>query len=129
MIDGRRNANPAAFFLRVRGTLRRSRMVAFHRVAKVMSSEGKVAVVTGGGTGIGKAAALALAGDGWRVAITGRRLAPLQAAASEAGANSKNILPVQGDVTDAKSVHIVFTKVFEVFGRVDLRSEERRVGK
>jgi NAD(P)-dependent dehydrogenase (short-subunit alcohol dehydrogenase family) len=85
-----------------------------------MSSQGKVAVVTGGGTGIGKAAALALAGDGWKVAITGRRLAPLQAAAAEAGANARNILPVQGDVTDAKSVHIFFTKVVEVFGRVDL---------
>src|SRR5688572_25541274 len=87
---------------------------------EVMSAEGKVAVVTGGGTGIGKAAALALAGDGWRVAITGRRLAPLQAVASEAGANSKNVLPVQGDVTDPKSVHILFTKVVEAFGRLDL---------
>jgi NAD(P)-dependent dehydrogenase (short-subunit alcohol dehydrogenase family) len=85
-----------------------------------MSSEGKVAIVTGGGTGIGKAAALALAGDGWRVAITGRRLAPLQAVAEEAGASSRNILPVQGDVTDPKSVHRLFTKVVEVFGRLDL---------
>jgi NAD(P)-dependent dehydrogenase (short-subunit alcohol dehydrogenase family) len=80
----------------------------------------KVAVVTGGGTGIGKAAALALAGDGWRVAITGRRLPPLQAVANEAGANSKNVLPVQGDVADAKSVHNLFTKVVETFGRLDL---------
>jgi NAD(P)-dependent dehydrogenase (short-subunit alcohol dehydrogenase family) len=87
---------------------------------EVMSSEGKVAVITGGGTGIGKAAALALAGDGWRVAITGRRLAPLQAVATEAGANSKNVLPVQGDVSDPKSVHVLFTKVVETFGRVDL---------
>lgn len=85
-----------------------------------MSSEGKVAIVTGGGTGIGKAAALALAGDGWRVAITGRRLAPLQAVVSEAGANSKNVLAVQGDVSDPKSVHAVFAKVIEAFGRLDL---------
>jgi NAD(P)-dependent dehydrogenase (short-subunit alcohol dehydrogenase family) len=85
-----------------------------------MSGEGKVAIVTGGGTGIGKAAALALASDGWRVAITGRRLPPLQAVAAEAGSNSKNILAVQGDVSDPKSVHALFTKVVEVFGRLDL---------
>jgi NAD(P)-dependent dehydrogenase (short-subunit alcohol dehydrogenase family) len=82
-----------------------------------MSTEGKVAIVTGGGTGIGKAAALALAADGWRVAVTGRRLDRLQEVVKEGG---KNVLPVQGDVTDPKSVHTVFTKVVESFGRVDL---------
>jgi NAD(P)-dependent dehydrogenase (short-subunit alcohol dehydrogenase family) len=82
-----------------------------------MSTEGKVAIVTGGGSGIGKAAALALAADGWRVAVTGRRLDRLQEVVKEGG---KNVLPVQGDVTDPKSVHMVFTKVMEVFGRIDL---------
>ncbi|HXE46968.1 MAG TPA: SDR family NAD(P)-dependent oxidoreductase, partial [Ramlibacter sp.] len=42
------------------------------------TSGGKVAIVTGGGTGIGKAAALALLADGWRVAIAGRRQEPLE---------------------------------------------------
>ncbi len=82
-----------------------------------MSTQGKVAIVTGGGSGIGKAAALALAADGWRVAVTGRRLDRLQDVVKEGG---KNVLPVQGDVTDPKSVHAVFTKVMETFGRVDL---------
>jgi NAD(P)-dependent dehydrogenase (short-subunit alcohol dehydrogenase family) len=82
-----------------------------------MSTQGKVALVTGGGSGIGKAAALALAADGWRVAVTGRRLDRLQDVVKEGG---KNVLPVQGDVTDPKSVHVVFTKIVEVFGRLDL---------
>jgi NAD(P)-dependent dehydrogenase (short-subunit alcohol dehydrogenase family) len=82
-----------------------------------MATEGKVAVVTGGGSGIGKAAALALAADGWKVAITGRRLDRLQEVTSAGG---KNILPVQADVTDPKSVHTLFTKVVETFGRLDM---------
>jgi len=82
-----------------------------------MSTEGKVAIVTGGGSGIGKAAALALAAEGWRVAVTGRRLERLQDVVKEGG---KNVLPVQGDVTDPKSVHTVFTKVVDAFGRLDL---------
>jgi NAD(P)-dependent dehydrogenase (short-subunit alcohol dehydrogenase family) len=93
--------------------------IANHHMKRVavMATEGKVAVVTGGGSGIGKSAALALAGDGWRVAITGRRLDRLQEVVSAGG---KNILPVQADVTDPKSVHVLFTKVVETFGRLDL---------
>jgi NAD(P)-dependent dehydrogenase (short-subunit alcohol dehydrogenase family) len=82
-----------------------------------MSTPGKVAVVTGGGSGIGKAAALALAADGWRVAITGRHLETLQGTVKEGG---KNIVAIQGDVTDPKSVHALFTKVMDAFGRLDL---------
>jgi NAD(P)-dependent dehydrogenase (short-subunit alcohol dehydrogenase family) len=82
-----------------------------------MATPGKVAVVTGGGSGIGKAAALALAADGWRVAVTGRRLESLQGPVKEGGSN---VLAIQGDVTDPKSVHELFSKVVEAFGRVDL---------
>ncbi len=82
-----------------------------------MSTPGKVAVVTGGGSGIGKAAALALAGDGWRVAITGRHLDTLQGTVKEGG---QNVVAIQGDVTDPKSVHALFTKVYDTFGRLDL---------
>jgi NAD(P)-dependent dehydrogenase (short-subunit alcohol dehydrogenase family) len=82
-----------------------------------MSTPGKAALVTGGGTGIGKAAALALAKDGWRVAITGRRLENLQETVKEGGSN---IVPIQGDVSDPKSIHAVFVKVMDAFGRLDL---------
>src|SRR6185312_14777103 len=78
-----------------------------HRVSN-MATPGKVAVVTGGGSGIGKAAALALAADGWRVAVTGRRLESLQGTVKEGGSN---VLAIQGDVTDPKSVHELFSKV------------------
>lgn len=82
-----------------------------------MSTSGKVAVVTGGGSGIGKAAALALAADGWQVAITGRRLDRLQEVVKEAG---RNITPIQADVTSPKSVHALFTTVVDKLGRLDL---------
>jgi NAD(P)-dependent dehydrogenase (short-subunit alcohol dehydrogenase family) len=82
-----------------------------------MSTSGKFAVVTGGGSGIGKAAALALAHDGWKVVITGRHLETLQGTVKEGG---ENIVPIQGDVTDPKSVHALFTKVYDTFGRLDL---------
>src|SRR5262245_31838451 len=82
-----------------------------------MNTPGKVAVVTGGGSGIGKAAALALAGDGWRGAVTGRRLDSLQGTGKEVG---ENVLAVQGDVTDPTSVRALFAKVLDAFGRLDL---------
>jgi NAD(P)-dependent dehydrogenase (short-subunit alcohol dehydrogenase family) len=82
-----------------------------------MSTPGKAALVTGGGTGIGKAAALALAKEGWRVAVTGRRLENLQETVKEGGSN---VVPIQGDVSEPKSVHAVFGKVMDAFGRLDL---------
>jgi NAD(P)-dependent dehydrogenase (short-subunit alcohol dehydrogenase family) len=79
----------------------------------------KVAIVTGGGTGIGKAAALALLRDGWRVAVAGRRKEPLEAAIQESGA-SERALAVPTDVTDAAQVRALFDKTVQAFGRVDL---------
>jgi NAD(P)-dependent dehydrogenase (short-subunit alcohol dehydrogenase family) len=77
----------------------------------------KVAVVTGAGSGIGKAVALALAKAGYAVALAGRRLEALEAAAHEAGPEA---LPVATDVTDPESVAALFTRTAERFGRVDL---------
>jgi NAD(P)-dependent dehydrogenase (short-subunit alcohol dehydrogenase family) len=82
-----------------------------------MSSDGKVALVTGAGSGIGKAVALALAGAGYRVAVTGRRLEPLNEVASEGGADT---IAIQSDVADEKSVGALFAKVKEKFGRLDV---------
>jgi NAD(P)-dependent dehydrogenase (short-subunit alcohol dehydrogenase family) len=82
-------------------------------------SGGKVAIVTGGGTGIGKAAALALLADGWRVAIAGRRQEALDRAVAEAAASGRT-LAVTTDVTDAASVEALFAATCKAWGRVDL---------
>jgi NAD(P)-dependent dehydrogenase (short-subunit alcohol dehydrogenase family) len=77
----------------------------------------KVAVVTGAGSGIGKAVALALAKADYAVVLAGRRLAALEEVAREAGPES---LPVSADVTDPASVNLLFSRAVERFGRVDL---------
>ncbi len=80
---------------------------------------GRVAIVTGGGTGIGKAAAQALLADGWRVAVAGRRLEPLQQTLEESHAGERG-LAVPTDVTDPASVEALFASTVQRFGRVDL---------
>jgi NAD(P)-dependent dehydrogenase (short-subunit alcohol dehydrogenase family) len=80
---------------------------------------GRVAIVTGGGTGIGKAAALALLADGWRVAVAGRRKEPLEEVVAQAGAGDR-ALAVPTDVTDPASVEALFAATVKAFGRVDL---------
>ena len=80
----------------------------------------KVAVVTGGGTGVGRAAALALAGEGFAVALSGRRPEPLKEVASEIGSTGGRAIAVPTDVTDPESIRALFTRTVEVFGRLDL---------
>jgi len=80
----------------------------------------RVAVVTGAGSGIGRAAALALLKDGYRVALAGRRREPLEQTANEAGDAAVRSLVVPTDVTDAESVAALFARVREAFGRVDV---------
>jgi NAD(P)-dependent dehydrogenase (short-subunit alcohol dehydrogenase family) len=77
----------------------------------------KVAVVTGAGSGIGKAVALALAHAGYSVVLAGRRAAHLSEVATQAGSNA---LAVPTDVTDPDSVAALFTRAVDWFGRVDL---------
>jgi short-subunit dehydrogenase len=94
------------------------------------SNLGRVAIVTGGGTGIGQATALALLGDGWRVAIAGRRAEALQdtlAQATAAGAGER-ALAVPTDVTDPASVQALFDQVLARWGRVDLLFNNAGVG-
>jgi NAD(P)-dependent dehydrogenase (short-subunit alcohol dehydrogenase family) len=91
------------------------------------TSGGKVAIVTGGGSGIGKAAALALLADGWRVAIAGRRREKLDEAAAEAGAGGR-ALAVPTDVTDPASVEALFAATVKTWGRVDLLFNNAGVG-
>jgi NAD(P)-dependent dehydrogenase (short-subunit alcohol dehydrogenase family) len=91
------------------------------------TSGGKVAIVTGGGTGIGKAAALALLADGWRVAIAGRRQQPLDQVAAEAAAEGRT-LAVATDVTDPASVEALFAATVKAWGRVDLLFNNAGIG-
>ena len=78
----------------------------------------KVAVVTGAGTGVGKAVALALLREGYAVALAGRRKEPLEEAVREAGDSKAIAVPT--DVTDPVSVKALFAQVKERFGRLDL---------
>jgi NAD(P)-dependent dehydrogenase (short-subunit alcohol dehydrogenase family) len=80
----------------------------------------KIALITGGGSGIGKAAALALAAAGWGIALAGRRPEPLAEAAQAVDALGAKALTVPTDVGDPKSVAALFAKVKDTFGRLDL---------
>ncbi|GAA1182046.1 NAD(P)-dependent dehydrogenase (short-subunit alcohol dehydrogenase family) [Kitasatospora gansuensis] len=77
----------------------------------------QVAVVTGAGSGVGRAVALELAAHGWRLVLAGRRAEPLDAVAAEAGAGA---LAVPTDVTDPAAVDALFAAAAEHFGRIDL---------
>ena len=79
--------------------------------------QGKVALVTGAGSGIGRAVALGLAGAGYRVAVAGRREALLQETATAAGGG---LLVVPTDVTDEKAVAAMIDRVVAHFGRLDV---------
>ena len=80
----------------------------------------KVAIVTGAGTGIGKAAAIALLKAGYRVVFAGRRAAPLEAAMKESAMPAANALAVPTDVSNPESVRALFAKTKEAFGRLDV---------
>jgi NAD(P)-dependent dehydrogenase (short-subunit alcohol dehydrogenase family) len=86
----------------------------------VMSSSGKVALVTGGGSGIGKAAAVALAKEGFATVIAGRRLDRLEEVAREIETSGGQVLAVPTDVTDQASIKNLFAKTKERFGRLDV---------
>lgn len=79
----------------------------------------KVAIVTGAGSGIGKAAALAMLRDGFRVVLAGRRIEPLQAVIAEAGA-ADQALAVPTDVARPDDVRALFDAAVDRFGRVDV---------
>ena len=84
-----------------------------------MQLNGKVAIVTGAGSGIGRACALALLRAGWTVALAGRRAETLAATATAAPVGSQ-VQTVPTDVTDPESVRALFDQVQATFGRLDL---------
>jgi NAD(P)-dependent dehydrogenase (short-subunit alcohol dehydrogenase family) len=78
----------------------------------------KIAIVTGAGTGVGRAASLALMNAGFTVVLAGRRVEKLEETA-KLGVPGKS-LAVSADMTDAGSIAALFAKVMEVYGRLDL---------
>lgn len=85
-----------------------------------MTSAGRVALVTGAGSGIGRASALALQRDGYNVVLAGRRKEELEHTASMAVENGGRMLPVPTDVGDPASVKALFAAAVEAFGRLDV---------
>ncbi len=83
-------------------------------------SSPKIALVTGAGSGIGKAVAAALAREGYSVVLAGRRKEPLEATSLELKQTNSRTLVVPADVSDPASVHELFAKTKDSFGRLDL---------
>ncbi|MEW6300246.1 MAG: SDR family oxidoreductase [Thermodesulfobacteriota bacterium] len=88
----------------------------------------KTAIVTGAGTGIGKAVALALLKNHYQVVLAGRRQALLEQAVADAGAAGARALVVPADVSDPGSVRALFARTKEAFGRLDLLFNNAGVG-
>lgn len=80
------------------------------------TTSSRTAIVTGGGSGIGRSAALALAADGWTVVVSGRRSGPLEEVATQ----SERIVPLVADVSVEADVRRLFDETVDRLGRVDL---------
>jgi NAD(P)-dependent dehydrogenase (short-subunit alcohol dehydrogenase family) len=93
-----------------------------------MAKHTKVALVTGAGTGIGKASALALAAEGYAVVLAGRRKEPLEAAAAEIKAAKGEALAVPTDAGDPASVKALFAAIKTKYGRLDFLFNNAGIG-
>ena len=87
---------------------------------KAMEKDHKISIVTGAGTGVGKAASLALAHDGWTVVLAGRRKAPIEEVANKIKTGGGNAIAITTDTADPKSVRKLFKETKSNFGRLDL---------
>ncbi|MBI1917813.1 MAG: SDR family oxidoreductase [Planctomycetes bacterium] len=85
-----------------------------------METNGKIAIVTGAGSGVGRATALALLREGYAVVLAGRRREALEQTLTQAGPAGARARVVPADVTDPASVRSLFEKTREAFGRLDL---------
>jgi NAD(P)-dependent dehydrogenase (short-subunit alcohol dehydrogenase family) len=93
-----------------------------------MSPAQKIAVVTGAGSGIGRAVAVALAAEGYTVVLAGRRAEALDETARAGGGQSGQMLAVPTDVANPDSVRALFERTREAFGRVDILFNNAGVG-
>ncbi|MCY4286306.1 MAG: SDR family NAD(P)-dependent oxidoreductase [Thiotrichales bacterium] len=84
-----------------------------------MNGNVKIAMITGAGTGVGRASALAMLREGWSVVLAGRRSEPLEKTKADAEADGERALVVPADVTDPMSVQALFSRTKEAFGRLD----------
>jgi NAD(P)-dependent dehydrogenase (short-subunit alcohol dehydrogenase family) len=84
------------------------------------TSGGKIAIVTGAGSGIGRATALALMREGYSVVLAGRRPDALAQTVAAAGPDGERALAIPTDVSDPDAVEALFAKTAEAFGRLDL---------
>ena len=85
-----------------------------------MTTNGKIALVTGAGSGIGRAASLALQSAGYSVVLAGRRIAELERTAELANSSGGKMLSVRADVSQPDSVRALFARTLEAFGRLDV---------
>lgn len=85
-----------------------------------MSSNGRIAAVTGAGTGIGKSAVINLLGSGYSVALAGRRLQPLLDTIKESGVDESRAIAVSTDVSNSESIMMFFQEIKNKFGRLDV---------
>ena len=92
-----------------------------------MANHARVAIITGAGTGVGKAAARAMLADGYRVVLAGRRREPLDAVQS-GHPRGEDVLVVPTNVADAESVDALFRATLARFGRVDVLFNNAGVG-
>ncbi|HEY6398762.1 MAG TPA: SDR family NAD(P)-dependent oxidoreductase, partial [Solirubrobacteraceae bacterium] len=93
---------------------------AFRSPLRPGANEGRVALITGGGTGIGRACALELAGTGAALVLCGRREAPLRAVAAEIEAIGGACLAIPADIRDAEQVERLVGATLERFGQIDV---------
>jgi NAD(P)-dependent dehydrogenase (short-subunit alcohol dehydrogenase family) len=93
-----------------------------------MNAHHKVAIITGAGTGVGKAVAVAFLQDGYRVALAGRRKEPLEQAVRGAESAAGQALIMPTDVRDPASVRALFAKTREAFGRLDVLFNNAGIG-
>jgi NAD(P)-dependent dehydrogenase (short-subunit alcohol dehydrogenase family) len=85
-----------------------------------MASNGRVALVTGASSGIGRAVSVALQAAGYSVVLAGRRTAELEKTAASAAPDGGRVLAVPADVTKQESVKALFARMGDVFGRLDV---------